>query len=225
MCWGSWTGCSVGDSGLHLLSLAIVSELLDPLGNSFLPWSVTQLPALLSVLCLPIKASSCVTICHSRGEQPQAPPKSCHYPSPDPRGSNGILLSVWMGFFPLVLFPQAAIALPPRQAVLLCLHWPDVCRVVTRGFLGMAPGAVSSQRKRRGAFCSVSGLLHKVGTALGLAMHGLTKQTDLTPDRPHPPCSFRADVLFGLSLSQCPDECGSCQHLHLGQLCVRGRFG
>lgn len=54
--------------------------------------------------------------------------------------------------------------------------------------------------------------------ALGLAMHGLTrqlrlKQTDLTPDRPHPPSSFRADVLFGLSLSQCPDECGSCQHL------------
>lgn len=53
--------------------------------------------------------------------------------------------------------------------------------------------------------------------ALGLAMHGLTKllrleQTDLTPDRPHPPCGFGADVLFGLSLSQCPDECGSCHH-------------
>lgn len=53
--------------------------------------------------------------------------------------------------------------------------------------------------------------------ALGLAMHGLTKQlrleqTALTPDRPHPPCGFRADVLFALSPSQCPDECGSCQH-------------
>lgn len=123
-----------------------------------------------------------------------------------------------MGFFPLV-FPQAAIAVPRRQAVLLCLLWPDGCRVVTRGFLGMAPGAARSQRKWRGAFCSVSGLLHKVGTASGFGTrHAWTHQAAgarssnprQTPS--HPPCSLRADLLFGLSLSQCPDECGSCQH-------------
>lgn len=76
------------------------------------------LPALLShsAVLLPIKASSWLTICHRSGEQPQAPPKSCDYPSPNPRGSNVILLSLWMSFFPLVLFPQAAIALPPRQS-------------------------------------------------------------------------------------------------------------
>lgn len=54
--------------------------------------------------------------------------------------------------FPLVLSPQAAVAVPPRQAVLLFLHWPDCCRVVTRGFLGMAPGTARSQRRGRGAF-------------------------------------------------------------------------
>lgn len=34
----------------------------------------------------------------------------------------------------------------------------------------------------------------------------------LCPDRPHPPHSSGADILSDLSLSQCPDECGSCQH-------------
>lgn len=120
---------------------------------------------------------SWLTICHRSGEQPQAPPKSCGSPSPNPRGSNVILLSVWMCLFPLILFPQAATALPPRQAVLLCLHWPDGCRVVTCGFLGMAPGIERSQRRWRGAFFSVSGLLHKVGTASGFGTcHAWTYQ-------------------------------------------------
>lgn len=130
-----------------------------------------------------------------------------------------LLLSVGMGFFPLFLFPKLHLLLSPRQAVVLCLHWPDGCRVVTHGFLGLVPGAVKSQRSGEVPFPLSLDSCTRLAQpqALGFAMHGLAKllrleQTDLTPDRPHPPCGFRADVLFGLSLSQCPDECGSCHH-------------
>lgn len=82
------------------------------------------------------------------------------------------------GFFFLVFcfYKWAAIALCPKQAVLLFLHWPDGCRVVTCGFLQMPPDAsrprgerctVRSQTQQRSTFCSPSGLSHKVGAASG----------------------------------------------------------
>ena len=64
-----------------------------------------------------------------------------------------------------------------KQAVLLCLHWPDSCRAVTRGFLGTAPDAsqphgklctARSQKQQSGAFRSPSGLSgHKAGATWG----------------------------------------------------------
>lgn len=64
---------------------------------------------------------------------------------------------------------------------------------------------------------------HKVGTASSFGTcHAWTPQVAeaganrSNPRQAHPPCGFRAHVLFGLSLSLCPDECAPSSSASFG---------
>lgn len=102
-----------------------------------------------AVLCLPIKASYCLTIFPSSGEQPQGPPKSCDCPSSNPRGSSVVLRSVYMRvFLSFSVFTSELqlLCLPSKLCCCVCtgLMVVGLSHVVFLGRLQMRPGPMES---------------------------------------------------------------------------------